>query len=161
MKQAHRVISWMACSLALSACASGGGGPVSDQFTSDLGRQLYPSVEEARLKVWGKHNWHVRQELVEPNVFYVESEWRPFTPPEGAAVTGPEEARIRIVIRGRRVAGELDGGTQYRVTFEGDYEVRGGATPDWRAAPVPREAVTEFRRVLGDIELEIRTGVRR
>ena len=68
---------------------------------------------------------------------------------------------MRIIIRGRGMVAELDGGLQFRVTFDGEYEVRGGVSPDWRPAPAPDEAEDVFDQVFNDMSLEIRTGVRR
>ena len=145
----------------LAACASGGTGGLSSRYTRDLGRQLIPTLEEAVMKVWAKDNWHVqRRESTQTRVLW-ESQWRLFEPPAGPAVTGPTEARMRIIIRGRGMVAELDGGLQFRVTFDGEYEVRGGVSTDWRPAPAPDEAEDVFDQVFNDMSLEIRTGVRR
>jgi hypothetical protein len=56
---------------------------------------------------------------------------------------------------------ELDGGAQYRVSLDGEYEVSGGLSSDWRAAPIPEEAEDAFDQVYSELSLEIRTGVRR
>ncbi len=161
MKKLQRFLVLAPCVVILAACASGGGAGLSSRYSRDLGRQLVPTLEEARVKVWAKHNWHLyREELTQTRVYW-ESQWRPFEPPAGAAVTGPTEARMRIVVRGRAMVAELDGGVQFRVTFDGEYEVAGGASTDWRPAPVPEEAEDAFDQVFSDMSLEIRTGVRR
>jgi len=145
--------------LLLAGCASSGGSG-GTTFSRDLGRQLVPTFEEARLKTWNKHNWALVRDEVDFQTVYWESDWRAFDP-EGPAVTGPDEARGRIVVRGRRVGGELDGGSLYRMTFVGEYEVRGGAMDSWTPMSPPNDAERVFNQVLGDLELEIRTGVRR
>ena len=160
MKRSFRALAVLPVVAVMAACASSGGGGQST-YTRDLGRQLVPTLEEARLKMWNKHNWALAREQVESQNIYWESSWREFDPPVGAAVTGPEDARLRILIRGRRVAGELDGGALYRTTFVGEYQVRGGMYDEWTPMAPPREAQQVFQQVLGDIELEIRTGVRR
>ena len=161
MKRLQRFLVCAPCVVILAACASGGGGSMSSRYSRDLGRQLVPTLEEARLKVWAKHNWHLAREENTQTRVYWESQWRAFEPPAGAAVTGPTEARMRIIIRGRSMVAELDGGVQFRVTFDGEYEVSGGASPDWRPGPVPEEAEDTFDEVFNDMSLEIRTGVRR
>ncbi len=161
MKRLKRFMLVFPCALVLAGCAAGAGGGANPRYTRDFGRLLVPTLEEARLKVWAKHNWHLRRDENESQNVYWESEWRPFQPPEGAAITGPTEARGRIILRGRRVAGELDGGSQFRVTFVGEYEVRGGASPDWRPVEPPEDAVDVFEKVSSDLSLEVRTGVRR
>lgn len=161
MKKLQRFLVCAPCVMILAACASGGTGGLSSRYTRDLGRQLVPTLEEAVMKVWAKDNWHVqRQESTQTRVLW-ESQWRPFEPPAGPAVTGPTEARMRIIIRGRGMVAELDGGLQFRVTFDGVYEVRGGVSTDWRPAPAPDEAEDVFDQVFNDMSLEIRTGVRR
>ncbi len=161
MKQLQRFLVCLPCVMILAACASGGGGGLSTRYSRDLGRHLLPTLGEARLKVWAKHNWHVRREEREQQNVYWESDWRAFNPPEGGALTGPTEARIRILVRGRRMVAELDGGAQYRVTLEGVYEVSGGTSSEWRPAPIPEEAEDVFDQVYNDMSLEIRTGIRR
>ena len=161
MKLLRRFLLCVPCVVALAACASGGGGNMSSRYSRDLGRQLLPTIDEARLKVWAKHNWHLQREEREQQNVYWESVWRAFNPPAGAAVTGPTDARMRIVMRGRRMIGELDGGAQYRITLQGEYEVSGGTSDQWRPAPIPEEAEDVFDLVYSDLSLEIRTGVRR
>jgi hypothetical protein len=164
MRALKRVLTVLPCVLLMAGCASAGGGTGAGAvqgYTRDLGRLLIPTLEAARQKIWAKYNWHLYREQVEFQNVLWESEWRDFNAPEGAAVTGPTEARGRVVIRGRRVAGELDGGSQYRVTFVGEYEVRGGATTEWRPASLPEDADDVFAEVAGDMALEVRTGVRR
>ena len=164
MKRLQRFFIWLPCVLLLAGCASAGGsGGASsiDGFQRDLGRLLVPTLAEARMKVWAKHNWHLRREQSETQNLYWESEWRAFNAPEGSAVTGPSEARGRIIIRGRRVAGELDGGAQFRVTMYGEYEVRGGASDQWRPASPSEDVERVFNTVAGDLSLEVRTGIRR
>ncbi len=150
------------CVVVLAACASGGGGgSMSSQYSRDLGRHLVPTLAEARLKVWAKHNWHLFREELEVQNVYWESDWRAFNPPAGGALTGPTDARMRILIRGRRMVQELDGGAQYRTSLVGEYEVSGGTSSQWRPAPIPQEAEDVFDLVFNDMSLEIRTGVRR
>lgn len=165
MRRLPRVFFWVPCVLALAGCASGGsagsGANPSESYTRDFGRLLVPTLDEARLKVWAKHNWHVRREQVEYQNIYWESDWRPFNVPESMAITGPTEARGRIIIRGRRVADELDGRGLYRVTFVGEYQVRGGSSEQWRPGDIPEDAEDVFAQVAGDLALEVRTGVRR
>lgn len=143
------------------ACASSGGASGGGLgYTRDFGRLLVPLLAEAQQKVYQKHNWNIYREEVEFQNIYWETEWRPFNVAD-AGPMAPSEARGRIIIRGRRVGGELDGGSVYRVTFVGEYEVRGGSTMDWRPAPMPEGTREVFERVAGDLALEVRTGVRR
>ena len=170
MKTTLRMLLWLPVLVLAAGCASGGGGSggaAVGTYTRDFGRLLLPTLDEARQKIWSKHNWHVRRQQIEYQNIYWESEWRPFNPPGGASFNAPTEARGRIVIRGRRVASEL--GTDasgspagvYRVTYVGEYQVRGGPDPDWRPAPMPDEVREVFEEVAGDLALEVRTGVRR
>ncbi len=162
MRQFVRKTLWLPCMLLIAGCASGGGAADGGRmgYQRDLGRLLQPTLDEARLKVWQKHNWHLQREELEFQNIYWETQWRPFNVDTGNAV-GPTEARGRIVIRGRRVGGELDGGSVYRVTMVGQYQVRGGVTDDWRPAPLPDDAEDVFDQVFSDLSLELRTGVRR
>jgi len=145
----------------VQACASGGGGG-SNSYRRDLGRLLLPILEETQLKIWNRHGWQAVRREVEYQHLLWESDWRFFTPEMTGAATDPTDARGRVVIRGRRVQDELDEEGLYRVTFFGEFEVRGGLEGDgWRPGPVPDSAREVFDLVFGDMYLELRTGLRR
>ena len=91
-----------------------------------------------------------------------ESQWMPRAPTPAEAAEGVTAARNRVMIRGRRIEGELDMvSSVYRVTFEVNNEVRSALLPDWHPGPMPDAPMERFRRVLSDMNLELRTGVRR
>lgn len=162
----RRVFAWttaVTLTLGLAACASSGGGAGSNSsFRSDMGRLLAEPVAVARQKVWAKHNIPLyREETAFRSIVY-ESEWMPREPTPAEAAAGVTDARNRIVLRGRRVEGEMDVTTGvYRVTFELDNQVVTALNPDWHPAAIPDQVVRDYRRVLSDLELELRSGVRR
>jgi hypothetical protein len=43
----------------------------------------------------------------------------------------------------------------------GEYEVRGGASDQWRPASPSEDVERVFNTVAGDLSLEVRTGIRR
>lgn len=151
-----------------TACASSGGG-ASEAYRRDLGRLLEPLLEESRLKIWNLHGWdQVRRESEYGNLYW-ESAWRGIEPEATGAATDAENARARILIRGRRVEDQAGSsrtdlnapGGVYRVTFYGEFEVRGGIVgDDWRPSPVPDAVRALFDRVYDDMYLEVRTGIR-
>ena len=53
------------------------------------------------------------------------------------------------------------GSAVYRVTFEVLNQVRTNLSPEWHGGSIPREVVERYREVLTDMELELRTGIRR
>ena len=156
--------------LLLGACASSGGGSESAPYRRDLGTQYEFTLEEARLKMWNRHGWNQVRRQSEYQNLYWESDWRNFVPSVTGVATDPLDARARIVIRGRRVQEQLgstrtadasptEGGV-YRITFFGEYEVRGGMMGgDWRRVSPPEEVVELFDKVYDDMFLEVRTGV--
>lgn len=154
--------------VALEGCASSGGGDGSSVYRRDLGRLLEPILEETRLKIWNRHGWQAVRRETEYQHLLWESDWRAFHPQTTGAATDPTDARGRIVIRGRRVQDEMGSnrvggeGGLYRVTFHGEFEVRGGIEgDDWRPTGVPEAARTVFDEVYDDMYLELRTGIRR
>lgn len=143
--------------LALACASSGGeGGALENKYTHDFGRLLLPALEDGRNRVWSRHNYHLNRQEQDYNSVYYESQWRPWAVEDGAWT----DARIRIVIRGRRVASELDGSGLYRVYADGEYEVT-DASGAWQPQPPPEAVRKEFDKVFGDLALEVRTGVRR
>lgn len=160
---AGRSLSRVAAMAVLTACASAGGpggGPLGN-YSRDFGRQVIPMLEEGIEKVWSKHNYHLQRQEQESSSVYYESQWRPLQLSDGPALGEATESRIRIILRGRRVGEGLDGLLIYHVYFEGEQQVRGGRTPDWRPIAVTPAADEEFAKVAGDLELEIRAGVRK
>lgn len=155
--------------LAASGCASGGGGAGGDQgsetFRADLGNVIQSPLVDAREKVWTRHSIPLRREEVLHRSLYFESDWmvRQVEPEERAAGIG--EARNRVVLRGVRTGDELLDGVpvegRFRATLEVENQVRTEAQPEWHPAPMPAEVLARFRRVVGDMEMEVRAGVRR
>jgi hypothetical protein len=148
---------------ALAGCASGGGGS-STSFRSDMGRLLQQPLAQTRAQVWGLHQIPLYREQLDPQRIVYESEWMPRRPTPAEESSGVTGARNQIVIRGRRVEEAMDmssSGAVYRVTFEILNQVRTNLNAEWHSAPIPREAVDMYREVLTDMELELRTGMRR
>lgn len=158
----HR-IRLVAAVATLTACASAGGPGSSAlrNYSRDFGRQVIPTLEEGIEKVWSKHNYHLQRHEEEYSSVYYESQWRPWRLSDAPALGEATESRIRIILRGRRVGEGLDGLLIYHIYFEGEQQVRGGVTPDWRPIAVTPAANEEFTKVAGDLELEIRAGVRK
>lgn len=147
----------------LAGCASAGGSGSSalGNYRRDFGRQVVSTLEQGIETVWSKHNYHLQRQARESSSVYYESQWRPWQLSDRTALGNPTDSRIRIILRGRRVGEGIDGVGVYHIYFEGEQQVRGGQTPDWRPIAVTPAANEEFARVAGDLELEIRAGVRR
>lgn len=164
MKRGIRWTGALALLGMLAGCASGGGGGTNTSFRSDMGRLLQRPLEEARIKIWGLHQIPLYREQTDPQRVTYESEWMPRQPTPAEEVAGVYAARNQIVIRGRRIEEAMDmnaGGSVYRVTFEILNQVQSDDGPDWHGRAIPREVVEMYREVLTDMELELRTGVRR
>ena len=150
----------IALTLAPVGCASGGGGGGAENaiYREDIGRVLFAPLEEARMKIWGKHSIPLyRHENTGRNLLW-ESDWiqRPAADGESA-----EAGRNRVILRGYQSDSNLDGTGNYRMTFEVQNQIRTVTTPEWHPAPFPDEVRTTYRRLFQDLMMEVRAGVRR
>jgi hypothetical protein len=144
----------------LWGCASGGGA--SNVYRSDMGRLLVGPLLETKDRVWPQHQISVYRQQVDQSRLRIESEWIPRQPTPAEASQGVEEARNRVVIEGRRVEGAFDeAGAVYRVTFQMENQIVTNLDRSWDAAPPPQAVIDRYREVLRDMEIELRTGVRR
>jgi len=148
--------------LAFQGCASGGSGGGDggreSLYREDIGSVLFEPFAEARFKMWGKHNIPLlREEISRRNVFW-ESSWIVRTPSLSESAIG---ARNRVVIRGYQTGENLDGTGVYRMTFTVENQIRTDFAPDWHPAPFPEEVSETYRRLYGDLMMEVRAGVRR
>lgn len=146
--------------LGISGCASGGGGAMSDSvWREDLGRQNPETIEDALTKIMQKHSLQLDQRFDVGREIRWELTWIPREVVADEEVRGINNARNRIVIRGVQSGiGELD---NYRMTWELENEVTTLTDSNWRPDTVPASVRDEFRRVYSDLELEVRTGLRR
>ena len=150
--------------LAGTGCASGGGGGGGmgrSISSTDLGSQLDSFIEEARLKVWSKYAIPVYRNQRQFRAIVVESEWMPRQPEPAEAATGVLAARNQIILRGRRIREDASGEGVFRFAWELHNEVRTDIVSSWHPAPMSREVIALYSRALGEMEMEVRTGIRR
>ncbi len=113
-------------------------------------------------KVFRKHSIEMRREQAEmgDREIRFESVWKArqvMATEEGAGVTG---ARSRIVINGSLLDLQSGGDGIYRVWWQVENEVTSVANADWHRGPLPDQVREQYRPVLSDLELEVRTGIR-
>lgn len=131
---------------------------VSESYwRTDIGRVTRSTLNSAVDKVFRKHSIELRREQSEvgDREIRFETVWtsrQVMATEEGTGVTG---ARTRIVINGSQVDGGL-----YRVWWQVENEVTSAANADWHPGPLPNEVREQYRPVLSDLELEVRTGIR-
>lgn len=152
--------SLLLLAVGLWGCASGGG--TANVYRSNMGRLLAGPLMQTREKVWGLHQIPLYREQVDRNRILIESDWMPRQPTPAEAASGVEQARNQIVIEGRRLEEGFDEtGAVYRVTFTLHNQVVTNLDRDWDEAPPPQQVIDRYREVLRDMEIELRTGVRR
>ena len=150
--------------LAGTGCASGGGGEGGMGMvtsTTDLGSQLESFMEEAWVKIWSKHAIPVFRNERQYRSIVVQSEWMPRQPEPAEAATGVLAARNQIILRGRRVREDASGEGIFRFAWELHNEVRTDIVSSWHPAPMSQDVIGLYRRALGDMEMEVRSGIRR
>lgn len=141
------VLAAAACLLA-AACAAGPRTEVEDAYFQDLGevtpRALSRAVEGVLVE--GRGFELARSDLRYARAFYV-TEWNHREPFPDEQAAGVETARSRVLLRGQRA----DEGV-FRVTLEGENEIRTDSIPTWHQAPV----TGDFREWMRGIETELR-----
>lgn len=150
--------------LLLAGCASSGGPDLPDtSYDDQLGRQVLSTLREAIDKVLlQQHGYRIqRTEEMYSSLLY-ETIWVSRTPSAEQRTEGVTDLRHRIVIEGRRVGDDAGtGGAIYRVTFEAQNEARTQANSAWARFPVDQEFRNDMAQIVTDLNLELRTGVRR
>lgn len=162
MQRLKTVRSTAALLLALGIMGCSGGGGAGNVYRSDMGRLLAGPLIAAREKVWTRHQVPLYREEREFQRILFESQWMPRQPTPAEQANGVEQAQNRIVIEGRRLEEGLDEfGTVYRVTFTLHNQVTTSLNPGWHPTPAPDAVIDRYREVLREMEIELRTGVRR
>ncbi len=145
---------------AISGCATAGAGAVARNYwREDLGSLNQPTLEEALAKVVQKHSLQLMQRNTTGGEIRWELNWIPREVVAEEELRGVTNARNRIVIRG--VESRIGNVDNYRMTWELANEVTSQSNPNWHPDVVPASVVAEFRPVFTDLQLEVRTGVRR
>lgn len=147
----------------VAGCASAGNGGASSDYTENLGRQVYSTLREAMDKILlQQHGYRIQRSEEQYGSLLYETIWDERSPTTEERAEGVTRARHRIVIRGRRVGDDpTTGGALYRVTFVGENQAQTETSSSWSAAPVSQELRDEMREIVTDLNLELRTGVRR
>ncbi|MGD2071646.1 MAG: hypothetical protein PVI57_23480 [Gemmatimonadota bacterium] len=149
--------------LLTAACASssGGEGASSGEFEEQLGRVLYPPLQEAMDKILPKYRLALRRSEEQFASLYYETEWMTREVTAAEQAEGVTDARHRAIISGRRVGETIDRVGEFRVTFTAQNQVRSQAEPAWHPAPGPEAFFDFWEEVYNDLRLEVATGVRR
>ncbi len=148
---------------AVSGCASGGSrGPSSSRFQEDMGRLLAGPLDDVRLEMFNRHSIPLRRSEVTARSILYESLWIPRDVTQGELLNGVIGARNRVIIRGRLIEQGLDPGANvFRVTFVVENHVRTETVAEWHPSTIPDPARERFADLLSDMNLELRTGIRR
>jgi len=174
----RRVGIWIAASLVgvLSACAGGGlsegpsGSASFERPSATSGTMLTQSFGNVELRLLndalekvmiGRYRFSLRRREQQSQTVYYETLWIPRPPTEEERARGIMEARHRVIVEGRRASGGPLTGTdvQYRVDLRVENEVRTRTQREWAPSRVFGEEIEqEMRRMVSDIQLEIRTG---
>ena len=150
--------------VAAAGCASGGGAAARDTvWREDLGRTSGASLADAIARIIEqKHGLRIyRQDHSRPREVYYEMAWVPRDAVPAEEARGITGARNRIVLRGRLLErGMAESDRLFRVTWEVENEVTSVTATGWRPDVIPAEVVEHFRPILGDLAMEVRTGIR-
>lgn len=149
--------------LLLAGCVSTGAAGPDAEYSDQLGRQLHPTLREAMDKVLLQQHGYRFQRMEEQyaSLLY-ETVWEHRSPTAEQRAAGVTQLRHRIVIEGRRSGDDPGtGGAIYRVTFEAENEARTETSSSWSPYPVDQEFRSEMGQIVTDLNLELRTGVRR
>ncbi len=141
----------------MAGCASGGGG-LSDPSTvqRDIGRATYQDVQDGVEKILITKNAYsiVRFEENDRTIWF-ETEWKTTAAMESERAEGIVQVRTRIVIEGRRSTNNT-----FRLRFTASCESLRDGSREWERLPVSEERESTITRMLSDLDMELRSGVR-
>lgn len=159
MKRVSRGALLLSLLLGVAGCASGGGGTgVTDpaEIRRDMGRGTYQDARAAVEKILETKNRFTIQRFEENyNNIWFETEWNSPELLEDERAAGITEVRLRIVIDGRRSANDT-----FRLRFTATCESKRDGSAEWERLPVTPQREEYIRRILSDMDMEIRSGVR-
>lgn len=142
--QRARVAALLAAGALVAACASAPRTGVEEAQFRDLGEvpleRLANAVESVLIDERGLG---LRQREEQYATVYYETVWHEREPFPDERARGVTEARSRVVVRGQRTESGA-----YRVTLEGENEVRTEERPGWHTRPT----TPDFRQWVGEIE---------
>jgi hypothetical protein len=131
-------------------------------LNQDLGRVDFVTFAEAMQDiVIRKYRFSLRRREEQIQSVFYETIWQIRVPTEEEQARGILDARHRVVMEGRRAGGaSLPGGSQvYRISLRIDNEVRSRDQAEWHPDPtMDSEVERDLRRMVSDLQLEIRTG---
>lgn len=159
----RRHIAALVAIAAVSGCASSGsGGSADSRFQADMGRLLAGPLENVRLEMFNRHSIPLGRNEVTARSLLYETLWMPRDVTQGEQLNGVIGARNRVIIRGRLIEQGLDQAANvFRVTFVVENQIRTEAVPEWHPGPMPDPPRERFGELLSDMNLELRTGIRR
>ena len=158
MMRSRTVAGLLSAVVILAGCASGGGGGLSDpsQVRQDMGRGTYQDVLAAVDKILEtKYSYTIQRFEENYNNIWFETEWHSAEALADERESGLVRTRTRIVIEGRRGANDT-----FRLRFTASCESLREGSQEWERLPVSGDREEEIRRILSDMDMEIRSGVR-
>jgi len=144
----------------LAGCASGGGGGggLSDpsEIRRDIGRATYQDVRAGVDKILVTKNAFRIQRFEENynNIFF-ETEWQVGEALESERADGLVRVRTRMVLDGRRGPNDT-----FRMRFTASCESLRDGSQEWERLPISEEREELIGRILSDLDMELRSGVR-
>lgn len=174
MKRVASVVTMVLLASLLAGCgggtASGPGGSASLERATgtpgviviqDLGRLDFVTFGAAMQKiVIRKYRFSLRRREEQFQTLYYETVWQLRSPSEEEQSRGVFDARHRVLIEGRRAGGATPpGGAQiYRITLRIENQVRTREQRSWQPnSQMDADVESEMRRMISDLQLEIRT----
>ena len=158
MMRSHAVAGLFSAVVLLAGCASSGATGLSDpsQIRRDIGRATYQDVMAGVEKILvTKNSFSIQRFEENVNNIWFETEWRDTGALETERAEGLVRVRTRIVIEGRRGPNQT-----FRLRFTASFESLRDGSREWERLPVSEERAGAMRRILADLDMELRAGVR-
>ena len=102
-----------------------------------------------------KNSFSIQRFEENVNNIWFETEWRDTGALETERAEGLVRVRTRIVIEGRRGPNQT-----FRLRFTASFESLRDGSREWERLPVSEERAGAMRRILADLDMELRAGVR-
>jgi len=120
----------------------------------EIGRVAYQDVNLTVDKILTtKYAFPIRRHEENYNTLYFETDWIPRDAEPDEVNRGVQRVRTRIILTGRRGSQDI-----FRIQFRGESEYL--IDGQWRRLPLQSPQREKLQRILSDLDMEMRSGVR-
>lgn len=156
MRHAARLLASVILVLQAAGCAATRAGPETPSvYEADLGRTSFETITQEVPRILNRYRFFLYRGENRETTIYFETEWKPREPFEDEAALGFAEANTRIIVEARKSGARL-----WRVNFTAENRLRRALSTDWEEPPVTEMFAEYMRRIVQELERDLRTRIR-